>query len=123
MVSGIGRLLSADCNRSLFAGLPDCLESMTYQLAVTVYKNARGLSLPYHLKEQLLRASCSVVLNLAEGRGRSTNKDQKRFFQIAFGSIREVQAIFDLSDNLPNELKINLDYLAASTYKLIKSIP
>jgi four helix bundle protein len=44
-----------------------------------------------------LRASSSVVLNLSEGSGRTTAADRRRFFGIAFGSLREVQAIFDIA--------------------------
>jgi four helix bundle protein len=38
----------------------------TYQLAVEFYRSAKTLQLPRHLKDQLNRASSSVVLNLAE---------------------------------------------------------
>ncbi len=40
---------------------------------------------------QLRRAGTSVVLNLAEGNGRS-GRDRKRFFRIAKGSLGEVEA-------------------------------
>src|SRR5262249_952614 len=74
-----------------------------------------------HLKEQLLRAASSIVLNLAEGYGRQTPGDQKRFFIIAFGSLRESQAILDLGleDNV-TALEC-ADNLAAHIYKLIKN--
>ena len=60
-------------------------------------------------------------LNLAEGRGKRTTADQTRFFQIALGSIREIEAIFDvvhIDSNQP--LRKHLDHLAASTYLLIQ---
>jgi four helix bundle protein len=69
----------------------------TYDLAVNFYRLSRTLQIRGNLKEQLDRAASSVVLNLAEGRGRGTKADQKRFFQIAMGSVRECQAILDLS--------------------------
>ena len=70
----------------------------TYQLAVEFYKTTRSLNLRGDAKDQLSRAARSIVLNLAEGRGRSTLKDQKRFFHIAFGSLRECQALLTLED-------------------------
>ena len=66
------------------------------------------------------RAALSVPLNLAEGRGRRTRADQIRFFSIAFGSVRECQALFDIADLKDTETYRLLDTLAASLYKLIK---
>ena len=50
------------------------------------------------MRDQLLRASSSVALNLAEGNARRTNKDRLRFFNIALASLREVQMICKLED-------------------------
>jgi four helix bundle protein len=50
-----------------------------------------------YLADQLRRASSSVVLNFAEGYGKQTNADQRRFFTIARGSACEVAAVFDLA--------------------------
>ena len=93
----------------------------TYNLAIEFYKLTSTLELQSHLKEQLLRASSSIALNLAEGSGRSGIKDQARFFHIAFGSLRESQAILALSPNPNSELIAKSDFLAANIYKLIKS--
>ena len=70
---------------------------------------------------QLSRAASSIALNLAEGAGRSTRKDQARFFQIAFGSLRECQAILDLAADDAACAKENADVLAAHIYRLIKN--
>ena len=56
----------------------------SYELAVEFYRLCAAIKLPRHLKDQLNRASSSIALNLAEGSGRSTKADQKRFFDIAF---------------------------------------
>ena len=61
----------------------------TYQLAVRFYHLSAKLNLKGALRSQLDRAASSIALNLAEGRGRRTLKDQKRFFDIAVGSVRE----------------------------------
>lgn len=93
----------------------------TYQIAVEFYHLTAAEKLPGHLKDQLLRAASSVVLNLAEGAGRFSAKDQKRFFHIAFGSLRECEAVFDLQGILNTEVRECLDKLAAHLFKLIRS--
>ena len=93
----------------------------TFQLAVEFYKCTRTLPLSGTLKEQLSRAAPSIALNLAEGQGKGTSKDQARFFQIAFGSMRECQAIFILADLENTQAWKLLDNLAAHLYKLIKN--
>ena len=70
----------------------------TYQLAKEFYQMLQNMRFPAHLKDQLNRASSSIVLNLAEGYGRSGPKEQRRFFQIAMGSLRECQAIIHSPD-------------------------
>ncbi len=47
-------------------------------------------------RDQLDRASTSIVLNLAEGNGRFTSADRCRFFDIARGSALECSAALDL---------------------------
>ena len=49
------------------------------------------------LGDQIRRASASVLQNFAEGFGKSTKKDARRFFAIARGSCNEVAAIFDIA--------------------------
>jgi four helix bundle protein len=93
----------------------------TYQIAVEFYHLTASESLPRYLKDQLQRAASSVVLNLAEGSGRFSEKDQKRFFHIAFGRLRECQAVFDIGGELTPELREVADKLAAHLFKLIRS--
>ncbi len=52
--------------------------------------------LPLYFKDQLGRSALSVALNIAEGSGRLTEKDQKHFFVMAKGSLREVEALVDM---------------------------
>ena len=90
----------------------------TYGLAVQFYRRGPAIEAPAHLKDQLQRAASSIVLNLAEGSAKPTKKDRMRYYAIAFGSVREVQALSDLLtfDKSTNE---SLDHLAACTYKLV----
>ncbi len=46
--------------------------------------------------DQLIRASLSISLNIAEGAGRFHKADKKNFYIIARGSVFECVAIFDL---------------------------
>jgi len=47
-------------------------------------------------KDQLLRASQSVPLNIAEGNGKPTENEQRRFFEIARGSALECATVQDV---------------------------
>ena len=49
------------------------------------------------LEDQLRRATAAVILNLAEGDGKSSLRDQARFFEIARGSCRECRAALRLA--------------------------
>jgi four helix bundle protein len=93
-----------------------------YNIAVEFYHLCSELNLPTHLRDQLNRASSSVALNLAEGSGRNSKKEQKRFFSIAFASLRECQAILDLSFD-SSSAGATADKLAAHIYRLIEKVP
>lgn len=78
-------------------------------LKYKVYRDARSLKTDlsaiverikstrdYSLKDQLERASLSVVLNIAEASSRRTKKDFSRFIIMALGSLNEVIACLDI---------------------------
>jgi len=50
------------------------------------------------LADQFKRALSSVLLNIAEGNGRMSPKDRRRFFAIARGSASEVGALIDIAE-------------------------
>ncbi len=75
---------------------------------LTVYQKANNLNItilkylyrtkiidPY-LKDQLKRATLSITLNLAEGTGRVSKAEKKRFYTIARSSVFECVAILDV---------------------------
>ena len=90
----------------------------SYRLAVEFHHQCRSVQMPDYLKDQILRASSSIALNLAEGSGRSTQKDQLRFFHISLGSLRECQAALDLSPKPMPALQDLADSLGAHLYRL-----
>lgn len=74
-----------------------------------VYKSARELrsecykvlmQLPecerFNLTDQITRASTSVVLNITEGCLRKSELERKRYFEIARGSVIELDSCFDI---------------------------
>ena len=93
---------------------------VAFQLSRELYKKCKPLRLPRFLHDQLLRASSSVALNLAEGSGKRTAPEQKRFYAIAFGSLRECQAILLLEDINNQELMALTDRLGAILFKLTR---
>lgn len=54
----------------------------------------------YALCDQLRRAVISVPSNVAEGLGRYSVKEQVHFFEIAYGSLREVDCQLDVACDL-----------------------
>ena len=74
-----------------------------YRLAVDYvawsHALAKGLKgVDRHARDQLLRAAQSIPLNVAEGNGKGTNADRRRFFETARGSAYEVHD-YDDNDN------------------------
>ena len=59
-----------------------------YQVSKALYKECLKLRLSGAIKNQLERSSLSVCLNLAEGSGKTSKPDRKRFYSIAMGSLR-----------------------------------
>ena len=72
---------------------------IVYHMALKFHTAAMTLLPPRgypNLRDQLERASLSVVLNIAEGAGRQSLPDRRKFFTIAMGSLLESGAILDV---------------------------
>jgi four helix bundle protein len=72
-----------------------------YQLALDFLVLAHGVieALPRgrsHLADQFTRASTSIVLNLAEGAGKHSKSDKRRYYLTARGSATESAALVDV---------------------------
>ncbi len=94
-----------------------------YQLSKKYYWLCQELKIPRFLQDQLLRASSSIPLNLAEGSGKSSPADQRRFYAIALGSLRECQAILEIEKIEDETIKALTNKLGAILFTLSKKRP
>jgi four helix bundle protein len=67
--------------------------SKAHQLTLAIYQSTRKFPKDeiYGLTSQIRRASASIGANLAEGCGRRSDPEMKRFVQIARGSASELE--------------------------------
>ncbi len=80
-------------------------------------------------KDQLRRASFSIMLNIAEGSGRYSKADKRHFYVISRGSVFECAAIFDYLKDIVNleqdqfrSFYSELEELSKMLYSMIKSL-
>ncbi len=95
------------------------------QYAGWAYKLCESLRGHRNAKDQLIRASQSIPLNIAEGNGKATEPDRRRYFEIARGSTFACAAVQDvleicgaLTSETNAESKKLLDRIAAMLTKL-----
>src|SRR3990172_4414982 len=72
------------------------------ELFQSVYNIVKKLpkDISYGLGNQLIKSSFSVILNIAEGSGKKSDKELNRYFDISIGSLNETVAGMDvLHDN------------------------
>ncbi len=84
----------------------------------------------YGLTSQLRRSAVSIPSNIAEGYGRNSTNDYKRFLQIAVGSLYELQTQIEIAFNLKYieeqkhieiiDLSIEIDKMLYSIIQKIK---
>ncbi|MDE3054193.1 MAG: four helix bundle protein [Gemmatimonadota bacterium] len=96
-------------------------------LAVEVQRAATGARAreTADLWAQTRRAAESVGANIAEGCGRSTTPDRRRFFVIALGSVRETQHHLRLCRDyelIPEPQFLRLVGLAGVTRRMLESL-
>jgi len=101
-----------------------------FLLNKSIYKLIKSNStLPIYIKNQLGRASLSIVLNIAEGSAKVTNRDIRSFFVIARGSAFECAAIIDIlhseaeiSAEFKSELDAGFEEISKMLYAMIRNL-
>jgi four helix bundle protein len=96
-------------------------------LAIAVYRATKDFPDDeiFGLRLQMRRAAVSVPSNLAEGAGRSTTKDYRRFAIQARGSILELQTQILISGELgfiDQSAKVHLTAKAAEVGKMLNGL-
>lgn len=79
----------------------------------------------YSFKEQILRASVSVMNNIAEGFERGSNKEFRNFLFIAKGSCGEVRSMLSLASELKyitNEKYLEYNDLSVEISKMLSGL-
>jgi four helix bundle protein len=95
----------------------------TYEISKEFYHMVENIEWPAHLRDQALRAASSVVLNIAEGAGLPSKKQKSRHYNIAMGSLREVQAALEINRSADTtKVLASADNIAAHLYKLCQAV-
>ncbi len=79
----------------------------------------------YSLVDQMRRAALSITSNIAEGYGRSTNKELIHFLYIALGSSNELDSQIEVARNLgyiDNDGYNTLDKANSIINKMLRSL-
>ncbi len=85
------------------------------KLVSLVYKSTKtgGLARDFALRDQLRRASVSIMTNIAEGFARKSNKEFANFLNFSIGSAVEVQSLLYVA--------FDLGYLTQNQFDLLFS--
>ena len=85
-----------------------------YKITLEMYKITRKYPSEekYEIVSQMRRAAYSIPLNIAEGWGRKSKLEFKRFLKMSLGSCNELQVLIEISKDL--------GYIENKEYKDIK---
>jgi len=78
------------------------VRNISMELAEAIYRTTTKFPTTerFGLSNQMRRAAVSIASNIAEGRGRRSTRDFKRFLDIAYGSLLELETQLSLSKRL-----------------------
>ena len=93
-------------------------------LATEIYKTTSEFPQEekYDLVSQMRRSAVSIPSNIAEGAGRSSDKEYRRFLDIAYGSAYELETQIYISVNLKFIEKDNFQVLTKEIDEIQKMI-
>ena len=74
------------------------------------------------LRDQLIGASTSIPLNIAEGSGRKSIKERANFYNISRSSVFECVPLLEICNSLELICQIDFDNLSKETEELSKMI-
>ena len=104
---------------------------LSYDFVLLVYKSIADFpeSERSNLQSQIRRASVSIPLNIAEGSAQSSPKQFLHYLNIAFGSAKELEVLFNLCGDLgllekddSSLLLEKLDELTAKLYLFMRDL-
>jgi four helix bundle protein len=98
--------------------------TMSRQFVLECYKMSNTLpgDERFGMTTQIRRAAVSVYLNIAEGSSRKSETERKRYYEIARGSVIEIDAALDIANDLGYLKKYDTNKLAEtmiSSFKLL----
>lgn len=95
----------------------------TYEISKEFYRMIEQVEWPPHLRDQAMRAASSIVLHVAEGAGLPSKKQKSKHYNIAMGSLREVQAALEINSAADTtKIEKAADHVAAHLYKLCQAM-
>lgn len=74
----------------------------------------------YAMASQIRRSALSVHLNIAEGSSRKSDVERKRYYEIARGSVIEIDAALDVASDLNYLKDFNSEKLGEVMVKMFK---
>jgi four helix bundle protein len=93
----------------------------TLDLAVEFFDLIEKLGVTGPLREQIIKSSSSISLNLAEGNAKYSVKEKRRFYQTAYASLKEAEVTLRLLKVNDSTVLQAADTLGANLYRLMHS--
>jgi four helix bundle protein len=77
----------------------------------------------FQMISQIRRAALSVHLNIAEGCSKKSETERKRFFEISRGSLIEIDAAFDVANDLAYLKSVSIETAGSLLIECFKMLP